>query len=512
MTRRGVTRWVQQSIWADRILAFVSLSPVGVLVVRQVVELKNRTVPCCDFAALELGTRALLRGDQFIGLYSREGWRHPGPAPFAWSTLFRWLPGHSFAEHQVAAAVLALISLTYVMATSWQHLKPQGRSIVILTTSVFILRFDVNAMRSPWNPYSAAFWAMIAVTATAGFVHTSRRAALAIAVFAASMAAQTHVGAAPISAVCLATIAIVLFRSRHRSPTFRSALLAGGVILVMWILPILDLIDGNRNMWKILTSSPGGESMSQSKLVESSMWAIGNSPGRIGQTFGPASPYVEVRSAVILDILVLVFVLVACVVAAVRIRNDRFIGLVALLSLCSVVLTVSTLSVAHGPFLRYLLLPMTGLAVLLWSCSGITLSRLFQRHELKILKVLAWPAVFGLSAWSILGIDTHLFTDRYAKADITDPVNAIERRCSDLPRQSIVSIDDAVEWFDALPLIVAIDRCSRVKIIGHVGFLAGQPFQAAPSDEANVFISGTSTPARGTVLSTTSTVNVWTLF
>ncbi|NDF32803.1 MAG: hypothetical protein EB147_11345, partial [Acidimicrobiia bacterium] len=37
--------------------------PFLVLLIQQLTELSDRRLPCCDYSALELGTRAFLRGD-----------------------------------------------------------------------------------------------------------------------------------------------------------------------------------------------------------------------------------------------------------------------------------------------------------------------------------------------------------------------------------------------------------------------------------------------------------------
>lgn len=489
MAKSRVVRWLRSSTWADRLLAVVALSPLVVLLVRQVLEIGNQDVPCCDYAALELGTRAFLRGEQLVGLYSREGWRHPGPAPFIWSSLFRPLPGNSFAEHQVAASLLSLLAMGTVVAALWNKVTAVGRSLVIALVAVFISRFGIDAFRVPWNPYGAFLWALMALVSTVAFVHGRRVIWGALAVVSGSMAAQTHVGAAPTIAVCFAVVVIVLWRSRHRTETKRAIWVAGGAFAVMWFLPLSDLAFGNRNLLKILTgTSADSVGIEPSDVLTGAMWLLGNSPGNIGETFGPASPFVDARQIIVLDIIAIVVIVSCAIVALFRWRRDSVAGTLSAVALVSCALTVVALVVSNGPFLRYLLLPIAGLGLILWVVAGLTATRLLQKHEHNVLRILSWPAVVTLTVLSIVGMDTRNFTEAYVDEEVQTVVDDIRNSCELLPDPAIVDVGTDIEWFDVLPVIVGIESCVTVRVIGHVGFLAGQPYQAVENTDPNVFI------------------------
>jgi len=509
MAKSRVLRWLRTSIWADRLLAVVALSPLVVLVVRQFLELGNNEVPCCDFAALELGTRAFLRGEQLVGLYSREGWRHPGPAPFLWSTLFRPLPGHSFAEHQIGAAVLSLLAMATLVAALWNKVTAVGRSVVIALIAVFIVRFGIDSLRVPWNPYGSLQWTLMAVVSTVAFVQSRRVVWGVFAIVSGSMAAQSHVGAAPTIAVCFVVILIVLWRSRHRSDTTRLAWVGGGAFAVMWFLPLSDLAFGNRNLLKILSGSSGDSvGLERSDVLTSAMWLLGNSPGHIGETFGPASPFVEVRHIIVLDIVAIVVILGLALVALARWKRDSVAGALSAIALASCALTVVALMVSNGPFLRYLVLPIVGLGLILWIIAGLTGARLLQKHEHNVLRILAWPAVLVLTVQSIVGIDRRDFTDTYVDDEVRTVVQDVLASCESLPDPAIVEIGTDIEWFDALPVIVGIERCVTVRVIGHVGFLAGQPYQAVEDAVPNVFIDSDEDDVSRTVVAQSDLLNV----
>ncbi len=502
MAKSRLARWINSSDWSDRLLAVVSVSPIIVLVVRQFRELGDRAVPCCDFAVLELGTRAFLRGEQLLGLYSREGWRHPGPAPFAWSSLFRPLPGNSFAEHQIAAATLALIALITVVAATWGIVHSASRSAVLALVAVFIWRFDLNAMRVPWNPYGALMWTLIAVVSTARFTQNRSAIWAGIAVLAGSMAAQFHVGAAPTFAVCVVTIAVVMIRHRRRRDIHRPMWSSGVVLSVMWFVPLADLAFGTHNLAKIaggsnLTSEP----MDGSAVWTAAMWLVGHAPQHIGETFGPASAFVDVRDVIVLDVVALIVVLGLASVALVRWRVDRFAAVLTVLSMGSLALTVAALLVSNGPFLRYLLLPVAGLGLVLWISAGMTMIHWLQRHEKGMMKILVWPIVVACTAMSIVQIDTRNFTDAYTDGTVQQVIGDIEDACETFPSTSVLSIEDTLQWFDAVPIVVAVERCSTVRIIGPVAFLAGQPYAAEFTARPNVFLTAGTVPANTSVVS-----------
>ena len=115
-----------------RCLVVVGLAvPFVVLSIQQLTELSDRRLPCCDYSALELGTRAFLRGEQFTGMYSREGWRHPGPITFVWSSIARLLPGNGFAEHQVAAVAVHVAAMAMVVWAFRKRLTSTGFTVAV---------------------------------------------------------------------------------------------------------------------------------------------------------------------------------------------------------------------------------------------------------------------------------------------------------------------------------------------------------------------------------------------
>jgi len=181
--------------------------PVVLLLIQQLSELSDRRLPCCDYSALELGTRAFLRGEQLTGLYSREGWRHPGPITFVWSSLARPLPGNGFAEHQVATVVVHVVAWATVLWAIRKRLSPVAFTVAVASEIAFVWRFDIDQFREPWNPHTAMSWAALSVVLAAGFVTAGGWSWLTAFVVAASFAVQTHVGTAPV--IALATLLVL---------------------------------------------------------------------------------------------------------------------------------------------------------------------------------------------------------------------------------------------------------------------------------------------------------------
>jgi hypothetical protein len=85
-------------------------------------------------------------------------------------------------------------------------------------------------------------------------------------------------------------------------------------------------------------------------------------------------------------------------------------------------------------------------------------------------------------------MDTRNFTEAYVDEEVQTVVDDIRNSCESLPDPAIVDVSMDIEWFDVLPVIVGIERCVTVRVIGHVGFLAGQPYQAVENTDPNVFI------------------------
>jgi len=160
------------------------------------------------------------------------------------------------------------------------------------------------------------------------------------------------------------------------------------------------------------------------------------------------------------------------------------------ISFVGIVLTTSTLLVADGPFIRYLMLPMLGLAVVVWLSIAATVVEIVGSRESfvrgSMIVALALTALVGtLSGFAVSG--DHLARS-YSNGFIDSMVADIRRNCDELPERAVIDVDPSVSWADAVSMVNQIDRCTETRATEAVGFISGQGFPADPADEVNVRI------------------------
>ncbi len=476
------------------------LAPLIVLLVQQFTQLgwgasssapERWAIPCCDYAALELGTRAYVSGEQWMGLYSRQGWRHPGPAPFLWDAMFRILPGHAFAEHQVAAVALAIVAVGALVLFAWRHTSTVAALVGLCVVAAWMLRFDIGMLREPWNPISSMLWVGIFVVCAATFASTprSRRSGWAIvgAAISGSMAVQAHLGAAPIVVIGVIMIAVGAWRARDARPVQRGALYACLALLVLWALPLLDLAFGDHGLWRIVTvdDDPSNTGFSWGDAMRTMVQAIGLGPARQGVALGPASPFLPTASLTIGQVVAAI----AGVALGIRVlmtrQRHRRLAFATALALVGLVVTTAMVGLAGSQYYPYLLLPVVMCGPIVWMCGAIALTTDLLRHLRAVWRsIVSGVVAVALIAFAIVGIgslpsDTLL--DRYLSPDLASLERSVLDRCESVPTHPIVWVQPGVDWTIALPLIATIDRCATVKVRTWESFLAGEPYRA-PSD------------------------------
>jgi hypothetical protein len=487
---------------ATSVGAVAVIGPLLVLLIRQFGSLGDRAIPCCDYAALELGTRAFLRGEQWVGLYSREGWRHPGPAPFLWDSLFRILPGGGFAEHQIAAVTLALIAtggLLFVLRTRLGTVTWVAGCLVL---STWLFQFDVGYFREPWNPIVAMSWVLIVATAFIALVSGgSLRWAVAL-VAAGSMAVQTHVGAGPIVVVALGCAAVLVWR-RRTERTFRPSVFASAAVaVVLWALPVYDLVFGEHNLWYIFAGQGGDvpvKDFGLSGLIGGIVHILSLSPGPQGLHFGAASPFLPSEPVTVVQAVVAVIGIGLGALAVRSWRPRPFAAACAAIGLTGLVVTGVTLAVGSSAFLPYLLFPVIVLGPLVWLGGIINIAALIAKrnevasrpvlHNVAGVVFLGVAMAFGLL--STLGLPTNSLVAQYSDADTQELVVQIQENCAKLPESPVVEVQDTVEWLNAISIAEAIDSCDTAEppvFIGFTGFVAGPSYQAEQGAIPNVYV------------------------
>lgn len=466
--------------------------PFVVLLIQQLTELADRRLPCCDYSALELGTRAFLRGEQFTGLYSREGWRHPGPITFVWSSIARLLPGNGFAEHQVAAVAVHVSALGGVVWAFRKRLTATGCMVAVAALVAFVWRFDIDHFREPWNPFTAMSWATLAVVLAAGFATSGGWAWLTGFVVFGSFAVQTHVGTALV-VVIAALVVVRELRRRWNHEGRRSALARTSMFaLLIWLLPLVDLVRGDGNLFDVATGTDRG--WASGDLWSTVARLVGLGPSAMGRYFGPSSPYIEAGELRVVDLLMVVIaVSLSWAVWRAR-RRAPFAFTVTALSWAGIALTAVLVQTTSGPFYRYLLLPVAGLSALIWIMGVVVVvETVASRTPRWVVPGLAVTIAAVSGIITAVGVGSEHLVGRYGDADIDRAVDEVRANCDSLGEDVVVQVSevgDEIAWTFALPVIVALDRCTTVTVTGFTGFIAGPGFEAEDDAEPDYFIEG----------------------
>ncbi|MCC7077626.1 MAG: hypothetical protein IT198_10920 [Acidimicrobiia bacterium] len=237
-----------------------------------------------DQALLELMTRDALAGDVFTGVYSRFGWRHPGP-----SYIYLLAPGYLVTGRSAAGMYAAtwVLNVGAIAAATWVTYRRVGTSVALATLilggTLLMTQDDPFITSVAWNPSVAASFTFLLVVLVAVAWQGSWLALLG-GVLVASFLIQAHVGTAPVAGSLLLVAAVgctgmhVLARRRdrarspdatvpdgagpedrpdHASPIRRRrrSIIGGGVIVglvvLMWVPPLYDQFRGTGNLGEV---------------------------------------------------------------------------------------------------------------------------------------------------------------------------------------------------------------------------------------------------------------------
>lgn len=239
-----------------------------------------------DQALIELDLFDLGNLHQGVGLYSRMGWAHPGPAWLVLMAPWYWLFGSSGAA-LVAASLLvhglvaALVVVVAGHGARWH--RPVAAAVVLL----YVLRMPAVDFVGVWNPFALLLPTMLVVLLAARACAGSLVAGAATLVVG-SYLVQTHVGTVPlVGAVGLvAAVALLVRWRRHRLPdpgrAGRRGLVAlGGLLLLVWVPPVVQQLtaDGTGNLrllaGGLLAGEPGAPSPTWADTVSTTGQQLG---------------------------------------------------------------------------------------------------------------------------------------------------------------------------------------------------------------------------------------------
>ncbi|MBI2705285.1 MAG: hypothetical protein HYX32_08365 [Actinobacteria bacterium] len=202
--------------------------------------------PFADIALIELGTRDVGRHAVLLGVYSRFGWRHPGPMLFYLLAIPYWLSGGSSGGLYAGAA---LINGACVVTIAWLAQRRGGRQLLLLSllsVALMTRTLGPELWADPWNP-SLALYPLLVFLFGSWCLADGDDGVLPILAIAGTFSVQTHVGFAPFIVIPLAVALlsrVILSRTTdaaHPDHRLRQPLLwSVGILTALWLPPLID--------------------------------------------------------------------------------------------------------------------------------------------------------------------------------------------------------------------------------------------------------------------------------
>ena len=207
-------------------------------------------VPVGDEALIEMRVRDVPGHLPLLGVYSRFGWSHPGPAQFVLLALPYRLLG------SVSAALLAGVLTGHLMAVAvgwWiaRRIDRLAGALVLVAFEAVLICVPSGLVRSAWNPYVALLGAGLMVVVAWGWAERIGVAAVLLLPLA-TLLVQSHVGNLPLVAmVILASTPLALWwrtdvdAEPESRPVPWRAVGAGAVVaVVLWIPALVEQLMG----------------------------------------------------------------------------------------------------------------------------------------------------------------------------------------------------------------------------------------------------------------------------
>jgi hypothetical protein len=335
-----------------------------------------------DQALEELGVMRAVHLSQYVGIYSRFGWHHPGPAwYYSLAPVYAWLGGQGWAL-SVAVLVLHGLLAGCVVIAIWR----QGGARLALISSALLLLYvravGEDAFRAVWTVYALMLPIVLLFIMAAAAAAGSTPAMLG-AFIAGSFAVQTHVGTAGLVLSLLATVVVVrlvtavLARRTGAGPDGPAAqaarpagsnLLTGAgalLLVLMWVPVAIDEVTGRPgNLTRLLqffTLHHDRHSYHEAFSAFGRMLAVypfGHLPAFLASDFStlPAE-----RGLLIAGFVAGVVGLVSLGI----LLHDRFAQALGLLLLVALPVTIVSISRVVGPIFPYLLIWVTTFPIVL---------------------------------------------------------------------------------------------------------------------------------------------------
>lgn len=230
---------------SDRLQAIAFLVLTLSLGLGAVRALQAGWIPVGDEALIEMRVRDVPSHFPLLGVYSRFGWSHLGPAQF----LALAVPYRLLGSSSAALLAGALAGHLLVIGTAWwigRRIDRLAGVAVFVALELVLVGTPADLVRSAWNPYVALLMGGLMVLAGWG-VAERQRVATVLLLPLGTLLVQSHVGNAPLVVlVVLASVPLACWSHGRRADAaatpipWRAAMLGAGLAALMWVPPLID--------------------------------------------------------------------------------------------------------------------------------------------------------------------------------------------------------------------------------------------------------------------------------
>ncbi|MBA2625411.1 MAG: hypothetical protein H0U89_07385, partial [Acidimicrobiia bacterium] len=229
--------------WATALGVLVVLVPLLASAVVLVVDVGSDYQPTGDQAMIELRTSDVGSSEVLTGLYSRDGWNHPGPALFYLLALPYRLAGEASISLAVGALLLNGAALAGIIVVAARRGGVALLLGAVVGCALLARTLGPEHLKDVWNPYLPVLpFALLLFLVWS--LACERPWALPAVAGVGSFVAQTHVGYVPL-AVPLAAIGVVVLVVRRRGEWRGLAppvLVTFAVLTVFWVPPVVEQV------------------------------------------------------------------------------------------------------------------------------------------------------------------------------------------------------------------------------------------------------------------------------
>ena len=201
----------------------------------------------------------LVGGWTSLGQSADEPLHHAGPLGLWLLAVPTRVFGPPGGGMVVGAALLALVSLVAIALLARRTMPLRMEVALLALTLGAVARLGGERLTDPNAPHVGVLPLLVSMVATIAIVAGSRRS-LWVLVMAGSLAAQTHLGYAPLILVLVALAAAVLAIDARRDGDARALIVRRtapvgiGIGLVAWSGPIIDQLFGSQNLTRLLST------------------------------------------------------------------------------------------------------------------------------------------------------------------------------------------------------------------------------------------------------------------